>query len=275
MFIRHWVAKIKGFSRSHPLTAVLIVVLIIAVGFGATRVWATYETFRGSGRYISDMEAITAFNFDPTKEEKGTIAYTLEEPAKVRIRIIDRDDPELVHRVLISYEEQEPGEYVVEWDGKDATGNYLNPYEVQVNLQAELLATKITRQAVEMFSLVGRPYGHLHRLHEPDKCGFFTLQFTNSELGSVLTGEAQLVIEIVGPFRGYAEEGGVGIRGYVDKTLVLDQWLEPQEVRDRFPYLTWTLDTSAFPNGEHFLRLSMCDHQDHPGVASLKAEFQN
>jgi hypothetical protein len=79
----------------------------------------------------------------------------------------------------------------------------------------------------------------------------------------------------VGPFRGYAEEGGVGIRGYVDKILVLDQWLEPDDVKARFPYLTWTLDTSAFPNGEHLLRLSMCDHNDHPGVASLKAKFQN
>ena len=84
-----------------------------------------------------------------------------------------------------------------------------------------------------------------------------------------------MVIEVVGPFRGYAEEGGVGIRGYVDKTLVLNQWLEPEEVQTNFPYLTWTLDTSAFTNGEHTLRLSMCDHSDHPGMASLKAEFQN
>lgn len=53
------------------------------------------------------------------------------------------------------------------------------------------------------------------------------------------------------------------------------QWLEPEEVRAGFPLLTWTLDTVAFPNGEHILRLSMCDHKDHPGLASLKVEFQN
>ena len=275
MFIRRWVTKIKGFSRSHPVTAILIVAIILAVGFGATRVWASFETLRGSGRYISEMEAITTFNFDATKGEKGIIAYTLDEPANVRIRLVDRNDPEMVHRVLISYATQEPGEHEVEWDGKDESGNYLNPTQVRVHIQAELLASKITRQAVEIFSLVGRPYGHLHRLHEPEKCGFFTLDVNEPEPGSVLTGEVKLVLEVVGPFRGYAEDGGVGIRGYVDKTLVLDQWLEPQEVRDKFPYLTWTLDTSAFLNGEHILRLSMCDHSDHPGMASLKAEFQN
>jgi hypothetical protein len=46
-------------------------------------------------------------------------------------------------------------------------------------------------------------------------------------------------------------------------------------VKANFPYLTWTLDTSAFSNSEHMLYLSMCDHSDHPGLASLKAEFQN
>lgn len=276
MFTRHWTAKIKNFSRRHPVTAVLIVVLLLAVGFSATRVWASYETARGGpGHYLTDAEAITAFTFDPTKGEMGTISYTLTEPANVRVRLVDREDPELVHRVLISYEKQEAGVHEIQWDGKDDSGNYLDPMGIRVNIQAELTGNKLTRKAIQMFSLVGRPYGHLHRLHDPEKCGFFTMRFSEPAPGSVLTGEVKLVIEVVGSFRGYAEDGGVGIRGFVDKTMVLDQWLEQGEVKAEFPYLTWTLDTSAFPNGEHILRLSMCDHNDHPGVASLKAEFQN
>ena len=274
MFMRHWFAKIRNFSRRHPVTAILIVVLILACGFSATRVWASFELLRGSGRYITDAEAITSFTFDPTKGETGTISYTLTEPAQVRIRLIDRSDPELIHRVLISFEKQEPGFHEIQWDGLDASGNFVNPKEIRVSIHAELTATKLTRKAIEMFSLVGHPYGHLHRTHDPDKCGVYTLQFIEPAPGSVLSGEVKLVLE-VGDFRGFAEEGGVGIRGYVDKTLVLDQWLEPEEVRAKFPYLTWTLDTSAFSNGEHILRLAMCDHSDHPGVASLKAEFQN
>ena len=275
MFIRRWITKIKGFSRSHPVTAILIVVLIIACGYSATRVWASFQTVQPPGRFLTDVEAITAFTFDPTKGETGTISYTLTEPANVRVRLIDKADPELIHRVLISYEEQEPGVYDIEWDGCDASGNYVDPFEVRISIQAEHTATKLTRHAIEVFSLVGHPYGHLHRTHDPEKCGFYSLQFTEPEQGSVLTGEVKLVLEVTGDFRGFAIEGGVGIRGYVDKTLVLNQWLEPEEVRAKFPYLTWTLDTSAFPNGEHILRLSMCDHSDHPGMASLKAEFQN
>ncbi|MFC2122739.1 FlgD immunoglobulin-like domain containing protein [Bacteroidota bacterium] len=275
MIYKRLIEKITGFLRSRPLTAALIAVLILAIAFSATRVWASYEMARGPGRYITDTEAVTAFNFNPFIGEKGTISYTLAEEAKVRVRLVDRDDPELVHRVLISYEQQEPGVHNVEWDGKDASGNYLDPTKVRVHIQGELTSTKITRKAIQIFSMVGRPYGHLHRLHEPDKCGFYTIVFRQVEPGSVLTGKVQLIIEVIGSFRGYAEEGGVGIRGYVDKTLVLDQWLEPEDVRAKFPFLTWTLDTSAFPNSEHTLRLSMCDHNDHPGVASLKAIFQN
>ena len=274
MFMRHWFAKIKGFSRRHPLTAVLIVVLIIAVGYSATRVWASFQTVQGPGRFLTEVEAITAFTFDPTKGETGTISYTLTEPAKVRIRLIDRSDPELIYRVLISYEKQEPGVHEIEWDGRDASGNYVDPFEIHVNIGAELTATNLTGQAIEILSLVGHPYGHLHRLHEAEKCGFFTLQFIEPAPASVLSGEVKLVLEVLGTFRGFAEEGGIGVRGYVDKTLVLNQWLEPEDVQAKFPYLTWTLDTSAFPNGEHILRLSMCDHSDHPGMASLKAEFQ-
>ena len=274
MFVRRWIAKIKGFSRRHPVTAILIVVLILACGYSATRVWATFETVQPPGRFLTDVEAITALTFDPTKGETGTISYTLTEPAIVRVRFIDRDDPELIHRVLIAYEEQEPGFHEIQWDGCDASGNYLKPMEMRVNIQAEHTATKITQEAAHMFGLVGHPYGHLHRLHDPEKCGSYTLQFIEPAPESVLSGEVKLVLE-VGDFRGFAIEGGVGIRGYVDKTLVLNQWLEPEEVQAKFPYLTWTLDTSAFPNGEHILRLSMCDHSDHPGMASLKAEFQN
>ena len=275
MFIRRWITKIKGFSRSHPVTAVLIVVLIIACGYSATRVWASFQTVQPPGRFFTDAEAISAFTFDPTKGETGTISYTLTEPAKVRVRLIDREDPELIHRVLISYEKHEPGVHEIEWDGKDASGNDVDPMGGLVIIQAELTSTKLTRQAIEMASLVGHPYGHLHRTHDSEKCGFYTLQFSEPAPGSVLTGEVKLVLELLGDFRGYAEEGGIGVRGYVDKTLVLNQWLEPEEVIANFPYLTWTLDTSAFPDGEHILRLSMCDHSDHPGMASLKAEFQN
>lgn len=275
MLIRHSLGRGRSFVRRYPLTAGLIVVFILASAFTATRIWATTQIGRSGGSFITDTEAITAFTFDPTQGEMGMINYTLKEAAKVRVRLVDREDPELIYRTLISYEQQEPGVHQVAWDGRDDNGSLLDQNIVRVQIQAELLSTPLSRKAIQAFSLVGRPYGHLHRLHDPEKCGFFTLRFSEPAQGTVLTGQARLVIEVVGPFRGYAEEGGVGIRGYVDKTLVLDQWLEPEDVVAKFPYLTWTLDTSAFPSGPHMLRLSMCDHNDHPGVASLKVEFSN
>ena len=275
MSIRQSLDKLRTFTQKYPLTVALVAVLVLAIAFSTLRVWASWQAGQGGGRYITDTEAITAFVFDPTKGEKGIISYNLEEPAKVRVRIVDRDDPELIYSTLISYQEQEPGMHEIEWDGRDDTGNFMDLNAVGVHIQAELLSTKLTRKAIEMFSLVGQPYGHLHRLHDPEKCGFFTLHFAEPVSESVLSGEEELLIEVVGPFRGYAEEGGVGIRGFVDKTLVLDQWLEPEAVRAKFPFITWTLDTAAFPDGEHILRLSMCDHNDHPGVASLKVTFKN
>lgn len=272
----HQIAEhVKTVPRKYPLTFALIIVLILAIAFSGLRVWASLEASRAGGRHITNQEAISTFHFDPTKGEKGVISYDLTAPAKVRVRIVNREDPELIYKTLISYQEQVPGTHKLEWDGRDDAGNFVDLNTVGVQIQAELLSTKLTQKAVEMFSLVGSPYGHLHRLHDPNKCGFFTIHFTEPASESVLSGEVKLLIEVVGPFRGYAEEGGVGIRGYVDKTLVLDQWLEPEDVRAKFPYLTWTLDTSAFPDGEHILRLSMCDHKDHPGVASLKVKFDN
>ncbi|UCD51957.1 MAG: hypothetical protein JSW27_04830, partial [Phycisphaerales bacterium] len=63
---------------------------------------------------LRNLSVISAYTFDPTKGEKGRISYELLEPARIRIVISEKDDPDQLYRILF-WDWQEAGPQTVEW----------------------------------------------------------------------------------------------------------------------------------------------------------------
>lgn len=238
---------------------------------------------------IKNISVISVYTFDSAKGERGKISYELLEPARTRIAITDKDDPDQLYRVLF-WDWQEAGRQQIEWDGTDQSGYPLDRMKCSVRTKAvakslyqpgtKVIKSLTTEQLIQ--GLQGPPD---HSGCEPEKCKPMKVRFvsisskndtgtqSNAEIlsGAVLSGMVVIEAEVAKDARGYSDKTGYGVRWMINQQLVAAQYYE-KESGGKFSY---SLDTTAFRNGEHVLRVSTCDHYDHIGIAGINVIFDN
>jgi hypothetical protein len=230
-------------------------------------------------KVLDNLNLREILGFDPTKGEIASISYILTEPAMVRIKIIGRHKArKLLRTTLLDWREQDAGGHIVTWDGHDASGNLVDMSQYMPRVQVEPVSWIEDVSAEEKeFLLNSRDhnYGHVHVLHERDKCHQFDLRLNSPEGEEGLTGTVTVSAALVGHFRGYGKEWGFGVRYYVDQQLVHEEFMESSQVDENSQSFEYDLDTTAFENGEHTIIVNMCDHNEHEGTASSKVYFNN
>lgn len=240
-------------------------------------------------RIIKNLSVISAYTFDPSKGETGKISYELTEPVRMRIAITEKDDPDQLYRVLL-WDWQPAGRHVIEWDGTDQSGFPIDRKQCSIRTRCiaksdyrpgtRVIKPLTTEQLVQ--GLQGPP---MHTQCDAEKCKPMKVRLVglvekdakggmmSKELstGQVLSGVVTIEAEAAKDARGYADKTGYGVRWMVDQQLVAAQYYE-KESDGKFRY---PIDTTAFRNGEHVLRVSTCDHYDHTGLVGIKVVFDN
>lgn len=224
---------------------------------------------------MTDIKFKNAFNFDPTKGEKAHITYTLKDPAYVSVRVLRKGTRELFLNTIVSFEYREAGVHTETWNGKDYNGNTVKfketPFEYR--MEAEI-ATNVKQHTEHEFKGVEYEEGdsqkevieksefkgrHIHGEHEKDYENIPLLHIYSPKANEVLKGIATINSAVDKDRRGYGNKYGYGVRYYVDKQLVHEEFYKSKS-GGNFKY---ELDTTAFDDGKHLLYIGLCDHNDH------------
>lgn len=237
---------------------------------------------------LKDLILSHAYTVDVEKGELAPITYTLTVPARVRIIVCAPNDPDQLYRILI-WDWQEAGTQTVMFDGKDQGGLpldiskcsfWVTAYDKR-NYKPNTIELKpLTTQDL----ILGKQGPHNHNLCFEDKCKPSQIRFIGFQNvlpdpsddifpikeDVVLSGVVNIKARVAKDARGYADMTGYGVRWMVDQTLIGAEYYE----RDCDGEFEFQLDTSAFPEGSHVLRVSCCDHYDHIGVYSVRVNFK-
>lgn len=237
---------------------------------------------------VKDLILVRAYTVDAAKGEEAPITYTLTKPARVRIIVSAQGDPDQLYRILI-WEWQDPGPQTVMFDGKDQGGYpidlskcsfWVDFYDKEYYKPNTIELKPLTTQDL----ILGRQGPHNHNICFEDKCKPSQVRFVgfqnilpdpSDEIISIheditLSGVVNIKARVAKDARGYGDMTGYGVRWMVDETLIGAQYYE-KECDGEFEF---RLDTSAFPEGPHVLRVSCCDHYDHIGVYSVRVNFK-
>ncbi len=240
------------------------------------------------GPILKDLILSHAYTVDVEKGELAPITYTLTVPARVRIIVCAPNDPDQLYRILI-WDWQEAGPQTVMFDGRDQGGYpldmskcafWLDAYN-KGNYRPNTIELKpLTTQDL----ILGKQGPHDHNRCFEDKCKPSQIRFVGFQNvlpdpsddifpikeDVVLSGVVNIKARVAKDARGYGDMTGYGVRWMVDQTLIGAEYYE----RESDGEFEFQLDTSAFPEGSHVLRVSCCDHYDHIGVYSVRVSFK-
>lgn len=200
---------------------------------------------------IMDRNTYEAATFDPHKDKPAKISYTVSKAGRVRIRLVRRQDKNLVLRTLQDWTHSRYGTtYCVEWDGKDASRSIVDNKNVFVLFES-----------VDPLDL-GR--ARIHIDHAEESCRDPELRIVAPKSGATIRGETTIAVVLAEPPRGTVGTSAAAYEGrlYVDYSLVAKQRFKKGEE------LTFVLDAGLFAHGSHVLTVNMDDLNDHIGTAS-------
>ena len=193
--------------------------------------------------------------------EKGTVGYTLPEPAWVRLRIGIQNGGALL-RTLMDWEFRNKGKYVEKWDWKNSSG--------QVNFGA--------RDDL-MVILSCRATGGNKSKHPPENVRVFrhspvfTVSFPES-LGETEKGVS--MVKGITPMRVVLDEND---KRWLTETrfemaIYLDTIFLAEEEEGVNPY-TYQLNTRGFSDGEHALTINVIGYEGQVGTMSQLIHVKN
>lgn len=194
------------------------------------------------------------------------IRYTLDAPARVRLRLVDRDSPGLILRTLLDWAPRAAGPQVERWDGLDAHGGQVNPRQVSVALVAEPDPGASAGWDWEALEALSHPE-HRHYTHDDAICRDLNVHLTSPGLGATLEGLVDVCAELEGS------------RGMPDGEYHVAIYLEGRTAWDgRLPATgpfcqSW--DTRNVPDGEHRLAITFNDLHDHAGSDWISVTVNN
>lgn len=217
-----------------------------------------------------------AFAYYQNPDQKGEITYTIEEPGLVNIVVLRAGTRELYLAKIVHWEYRDAGTHTETWDGRDNSGNIINPKEASIRMSGEKMSsyapgTMPLKDMPDEEIVHGHEWGHAHATHHEFAEETPILTITSIKDGDVLKGKVLIKAEVDKEKRGYGDKYGYGVRYYLGKALVSEEFYKP-ESDGKFVY---ELDTTAFEDGEHILYMGMCDHNQHATSAGVTVTIDN
>lgn len=267
-------------SRRHSIACIGVagIVLIPAC------TWALYGQAHASHSHeappvlarFADIRMERAFSSVCSDEHPGAVTYTLPEPARVRVRVQARGTRELYLRTIVDWEARDKGTHTETWNCRDNSGHAIDMLRASIRLVGEPMSTyrpgtmPLTPLNPEEV-IHGHKYGHSHNVHHEWACHEVRLRILSPAEGARTSGKVFVRAAVDAKRRGYGDTYGYGVRYYIDRVLINEEFYKP-ESGGNFVY---EMDTTAFPDGEHVLHLGMCDHNDHGTSASARIVIDN
>jgi len=183
--------------------------------------------------------------FDPKQDPPATVSYRVSKQGEVRLRLVRRADKKLVFKTLQDWTVSRYGTtYSAKWDGKDASGNWIDNKGVFVLLEAK-----------------DDPDHRAHESHAPETCKDFeaTIVAPASNLELAAGESFRVEVKARGLTRFTEKMRG---RAYVDYLLV-------QEREFAKPETEYGFELPGVDAGTHMMSVVLDDHRDHVGSASM------
>lgn len=225
---------------------------------------------------FTDFKMDRAFAFDAAKGEKGIITYTIPEDARISIKVIKAGTRELNLKSIVNWEAREAGEHTETWDGLDHDGKVIDLSKAIIVIEGEPMSTyspgNYSTEGMSNEEIVhGHQHGHSHNVYHQSKNVVPNLRVTSIRDGDVISGLVTIESEVEGEKRGYGDDVGYGVRYYLDNILVQEEFYEGRS-DGKFSY---TMDTTAYDDGEYTLYVGMCDHHEHVTSRGYRVRIAN
>lgn len=192
--------------------------------------------------------------FDPSQGQRATITYALNKSGCIRIRLIHRENSNLLIKTLLDWTEQEFGRYELKWDGRDASGNIVDNKKVFV-----------------LFEAKDQGKGRRHKEHRKELCQDPLLEM--QALPNVchpVKGMLEIQISVGGETCRIPDEAEYETRYYIDYQL-----FKVEKFGKGVKNFIFKIDTNTLPNGDHLVTVNVDDLHDHVGSAGLRVNVEN
>jgi hypothetical protein len=204
---------------------------------------------------VSIMNRCTheVMTFDPSLGKPAVISYRLNKPGCIRIRLVHRDQPNLVIRTLQDWTNQGFGKHELTWDGRDASGNIVDNKKIFVLFEAQ-----------------DQGKGRQHQGHDEEICRDPLLMIkTRTDPFQIVRGSFEMETSLV-TMDGFGEQAGCEIRYSIDYKLI-----ETKRFEKGIKTFGFRIDTTSFNNGEHLITVNVDDFHDHIGSGGVKINVEN
>jgi hypothetical protein len=205
---------------------------------------------------VSIMNRITheVMTFDPSQGKPATISYSLNKAGCIRIRLVHREQPNLLIRTLQDWTSQGFGKYEIKWDGRDASGNIIDNKKMFV-----------------LFEAKDQGKGRQHQDHPGGVCRdpLLTIQ-TLPDQCQVVKGTIEIQAQVGGETYSPPDEAGYEARYYIDYKL-----FKVEKFGKGIKEFKFKLETKNFQNGDHLITVNVDDLHDHIGSAGLNVRVEN
>ena len=209
-----------------------------------------YEPFPVSIMNRSTYEATT---FDPSLGKPSTISYNLNKQGCIRVRLVRRNQPDLVIRTLQDWTDQNFGRYELKWDGRDSSGNIVDNKNIFV-----------------LFEAKDQGKGLQHTEHDGGSCKDPELHIKiRPESTKKLKGSLELLTTISGA-NNFENKNRCEVRYFIDFLP-----FQTQKIDKGVNNFNLKIDTTKLKNGEHLITINVHDFNDHVGSAGIKIDVEN
>lgn len=202
---------------------------------------------------IINRSTYEVMTFNPYFGKPATISYSLNKSGCIRIRLVCRNQQNLVIRTLQDWTNKEFGKYELMWDGRDAVGNIVDNKRILVVFEAKDHCK------------------HRHHLgHDIEACKDSALIIESKQYTQKVKEIFEMWTSLHPETNGFGKKDEVEVRYFVDYKLFKTERLE--KGTDRFNF---QIDTRSLKNGEHLITVNVDDLNDHIGSAGVKIMVEN
>lgn len=192
-------------------------------------------------------------SFDPYLGKPARISYGLSKSGCIRIRLVCRNQQNLVIRTLQDWTDQAFGRYELIWDGRDASGNIVDNKKILVLFEAK----------------DNIRYRH-HLKHDIEVCKDPVLIIEGKQDTQRVKAIFEMLTLLPPEINGFMKKNEVEGRYFVDYKLFKTERFKRET--DRFDF---QIDTRSLKNGEHLITVNVDDLNDHIGSAGVKINVEN
>lgn len=200
---------------------------------------------------ITDISTYEAFAFDPLAGEPATLSYQVSRESWIRIRIVRRGFKDLLLMTLMDWTKKSAGTHEAQWDGRDGSGNLLDPGRCFFVFDA---------------------HDWRHGAH-----GWWCCQELDVELIAAghplgaIRADRTIGLRLLNAPAACRAADGFRLRVYVDDAVRESDIFPPDHSGDFFA----RLDPAEIGDGPHTLTLVLDDGEDHLGTVSRYVGTRN